>query len=353
MPSYGDAMLNYVKTLPPTNILIVYFNEKTNGQTPYIATDVRILNTKFLINTSRLGTWVIVYTPSALKYLVTRTDTKIKGVISKCTDGYQSAGAVFDIASIGSHMTIGIKPNSASTPNRVELLNTHITEYSEHATNPREFVIDHSPHCFIALHQPINSSTRCLAKNGNPMPCKVHDAYAENQELLPIIGLVQDVFTGKIQVGSGPRGGTYIVKDGEAKRYISKPKQAGGVSQEHVNNIILMIYEKIVSKVLNICLEQYNLPVDAKLFYDTNNYFRAENPAIVLIYDNARMDRRTVFYFDIKQIEMAVLYFIEVEKDAEKDAKRRSKRSENSSNQMCCQQLEQAVAVHVQELIAV
>jgi len=258
---YSLNIKKYIDTLPTTNILIVYFTNSRNNKTitdPYIVEDVQITkidNKEWFVNTSPSGKWSNVYKQN----------------------------------SIGDHLTIGL-----TEFNNRHMLDTHTTTYTEDPKKLSNFIIEHPIKCIIDLHESLNKDTKCLSKQGKESNHLYINKYKDEPEILPIIEYFKNIANTKIE--SGIRGGTFIINNGK-KHYLKKNSSIrGGAITERVQNIIDMIYDKLIRHVLNSIRMPNSLPVNASMIYDTQNYFELNNPVLVIIYDIEEADRRDVLF---------------------------------------------------------
>lgn len=289
-------MRDYIHALPGTNAVVIYFN--ANNEI-HVQEDLRIFHTgglRYIVNCGPRGNWVYAYRPSALRYLFTRVDSKVKAFLGTASLE-QTAGACMEIASIGSHLTIGLRQKGGKT-----LMNTHFTKYEEDADKPFEFIITRPYECWTEL--PESASKDCLnIGNLRPDGRTLAGVYASNMELFDLIEKVRGVFNGTIQVGSGPRGGRYVTQDGQ-KQYITRVStvQGGTLLEAGVLN---MIYEYVVRPVRDVCRKEHLQDITPRMYYDPSNYFQAETSTFVLLYEIQDHDTCRVFYLDAEHVMLA------------------------------------------------
>jgi len=288
---YSLNIKKYIDTLPTTNILIVYFTNSRNNKTitdPYIVEDVQITkidNKEWFVNTSPSGKWSNVYKQN----------------------------------SIGDHLTIGL-----TEFNNRHMLDTHTTTYTEDPKKLSNFIIEHPIKCIIDLHESLNKDTKCLSKQGKETNHLYINKYKDEPEILPIIGYFKNIANTKIE--SGIR---------------------GGAISERVQNIIDMIYDKLIRHVLNSIRMPNSLPVNASMIYDTQNYFELNNPVLVIIYDIEEADRRLMFYLNLEHVNMAYEY----EELSKLDLNRNT--PADNYKKRCSDELEQQREIHIRTVLAV
>lgn len=288
---YSLNIKKYIDTLPTTNILIVYFTNSRNDKTitdPYIVEDVQITkidNKEWFVNTSPSGKWSNVYKQN----------------------------------SIGDHLTIGL-----TEFNNRHMLDTHTTTYTEDPKKLSNFIIEHPIKCIIDLHESLNKDTKCLSKQGKETNHLYINKYKDEPEILPIIGYFKNIANTKIE--SGIR---------------------GGAISERVQNIIDMIYDKLIRHVLNSIRMPNSLPVNASMIYDTQNYFELNNPVLVIIYDIEEADRRLMFYLNLEHVNMAYEY----EELSKLDLNRNT--PADNYKKRCSDELEQQREIHIRTVRAV
>lgn len=288
---YSLNIKKYIDTLPTTNILIVYFTNSRNNKTitdPYIVEDVQITkidNKEWFVNTSPSGKWSNVYKQN----------------------------------SIGDHLTIGL-----TEFNNRHMLDTHTTTYTEDPKKLSNFIIEHPIKCIIDLHESLNKDTKCLSKQGKESNHLYINKYKDEPEILPIIGYFKNIANTKIE--SGIR---------------------GGAISERVQNIIDMIYDKLIRHVLNSIRMPNSLPVNASMIYDTQNYFELNNPVLVIIYDIEEADRRLMFYLNLEHVNMAYEY----EELSKLDLNRNT--PADNYKKRCSDELEQQREIHIRTVRAV
>jgi len=288
---YSLNIKKYIDTLPTTNILIVYFTNSRNNKTitdPYIVEDVQITkidNKEWFVNTSPSGKWSNVYKQN----------------------------------SIGDHLTIGL-----TEFNNRHMLDTHTTTYTEDPKKLSNFIIEHPIKCIIDLHESLNKDTKCLSKQGKETNHLYINKYKDEPEILPIIGYFKNIANTKIE--SGIR---------------------GGAISERVQNIIDMIYDKLIRHVLNSIRMPNSLPVNASMIYDTQNYFELNNPVLVIIYDIEEADRRLMFYLNLEHVNMAYEY----EELSKLDLNRNT--PADNYKKRCSDELEQQREIHIRTVRAV
>ena len=288
---YSLNIKKYIDTLPTTNILIVYFTNSRNNKTitdPYIVEDVQITkidNKEWFVNTSPSGKWSNVYKQN----------------------------------SIGDHLTIGL-----TEFNNRHMLDTHTTTYTEDPKKLSNFIIEHPIKCIIDLHESLNKDTKCLSKQGKETNHLYINKYKDEPEILPIIEYFKNIANTKIE--SGIR---------------------GGAISERVQNIIDMIYDKLIRHVLNSIRMPNSLPVNASMIYDTQNYFELNNPVLVIIYDIEEADRRLMFYLNLEHVNMAYEY----EELSKLDLNRNT--PADNYKKRCSDELEQQREIHIRTVRAV
>jgi len=288
---YSLNIKKYIDTLPTTNILIVYFTNSRNNKTitdPYIVEDVQITkidNKEWFVNTSPSGKWSNVYKQN----------------------------------SIGDHLTIGL-----TEFNNRHMLDTHTTTYTEDPKKLSNFIIEHPIKCIIDLHESLNKDTKCLSKQGKESNHLYINKYKDEPEILPIIEYFKNIANTKIE--SGIR---------------------GGAISERVQNIIDMIYDKLIRHVLNSIRMPNSLPVNASMIYDTQNYFELNNPVLVIIYDIEEADRRLMFYLNLEHVNMAYEY----EELSKLDLNRNT--PADNYKKRCSDELEQQREIHIRTVRAV
>lgn len=309
---YGKRMKQFIQDLNDTNIKIVYFDINLKDITeigkPYLITDLKTINihnNKFYINSGPYGQWTYTYKPSAMAYLFTRHDTKIKAFLgtveySKAFEGGNMN--VMDIVHIGNHFTVGLRENKKTKDISIV---SHFTSYSEQDTSPLTFDVERTPDCTLPLllERPITFETEC--KNY----VSVGKCYEKAPILIEVMEELRKVFIGQHggYIVEGPRGGRYTIQNG-VKRYLSHPKktQTGGGGLHLTDEIIQMIYEIIVQPVTEKYLKEDHQFVHTKLIYDTNNHFHAEKRQVIFMYNIVDHNTCAVFYVEVATIFEAV-----------------------------------------------
>ena len=345
---YSLNIKKYIDTLPTTNILIVYFTNSRNNKTitdPYIVEDVQITkidNKEWFVNTSPSGKWSNVYKQNSLICIVKRMDTNVVSISTKFTNSFEQIGSgiTCEEGIIGDHLTIGL-----TEFNNRHMLDTHTTTYTEDPKKLSNFIIEHPIKCIIDLHESLNKDTKCLSKQGKESNYLYINKYKDEPEILPIIEYFKNIANTKIE--SGIRGGTFIINNGK-KHYLKKNSSIrGGAITERVQNIIDMIYDKLIRHVLNSIRMPNSLPVNASMIYDTQNYFELNNPVLVIIYDIEEADRRLMFYLNLEHVNMAYEY----EELSKLDLNRNT--PADNYKKRCSDELEQQREIHIRTVRAV
>ena len=324
---YSLNIKKYIDTLPTTNILIVYFTNSRNNKTitdPYIVEDVQITkidNKEWFVNTSPSGKWSNVYKQNSLICIVKRMDTNVVSISTKFTNSFEQIGSgiTCEEGIIGDHLTIGL-----TEFNNRHMLDTHTTTYTEDPKKLSNFIIEHPIKCIIDLHESLNKDTKCLSKQGKESNYLYINKYKDEPEILPIIEYFKNIANTKIE--SGIR---------------------GGAISERVQNIIDMIYDKLIRHVLNSIRMPNSLPVNASMIYDTQNYFELNNPVLVIIYDIEEADRRLMFYLNLEHVNMAYEY----EELSKLDLNRNT--PADNYKKRCSDELEQQREIHIRTVLAV
>lgn len=342
LATYGNNMKKYVELLPKTDVLIVYFVERKKVVQPHIVEDLRVNKNGIFIRSSLSGQWIQLYPEGSLRCLVARVDNDVKFVTTKTqwsenfeTIETQEGGMMeCEIGQIGNHLTMGVEVFA----NRY-ILNTHTTTYTEDPTKVASFLIEHPIECRVDLLNALSPTSVCLNKKGQVTKDMFVDKYKNEPELVSSINFLKNVYTGGIQVGTGPKGGSYIQKNGR-KRYV-KRIQSGGATPEQ-SELIDFIYNNLVKHVIDAYTQYHGLDMEASMIYDTSNYFVLERPVLVLLYDVDEADRRAIFHLDLEQVQLALQY----EKLNEREKKSKGQKWRGWNN------LQNVRNVHIQAVLA-
>lgn len=273
--AYGNNLKAYLETLEPTNINIIYFD--VQHQRPHIRTVLRKFKEDghtFLANCGSNGLWVYTYNLNAMKYLFTRVDTDVQAFVGTIT-----GGAHFDVASVGSHLTVGL-----IIRNRHLLMKSHYTDYIE--TTNFEFQIDRSVDCTLALDEItiIDQNTPCWGKSQT-----LGEMYKLHDQWISIIDRWRQAFLEGIEVHKGPRGGVFVMNGGK-KRYLRKQinKLKGGVMGPALTDSMLELIQTVVVRPVLQHYKAIHTHIQAKLLYDQDNEFEAKARRLILIYEKCR-----------------------------------------------------------------
>ncbi len=318
LEDYGMNVKNYVDILPKTNVVVVYFKYFKKKAHAHIVEDIHIFNKHTLIRTSEKGIWTMIYSYHSLRCFIARVDSDVKYASTNKSwiESFEELSGGME-CQLRNHLTLGIEKYG-----NMFMLNTHTTTYSEKPEEYGTFVIDHPIECRVPLLMSLSPDTMCYTKKAIVTKERFVDMYKTEQHLVKTIEILKNVCTGEIKVASGPRGGTYIQKDG-LKKYVKQVQyqQHGGVSQDQ-QEIIDMIYDRIVRHVMEVYEKNTFFGMDASMIYDTVNYFEVQRPVLVLMYESEEAEKCAVFHLDLEQVQLALLY----EKQSVRDRQAKGKK---------------------------
>ena len=298
-------MNNFVDNMcPKTNISVIFFSAGApNGSVKTTLSTFKVNGNQYYISRGERGFWTYTYLPSYLKYLFTRHDTNIRAFIGR-EYSMVSGGAQFEIGSVGSHLTVGLK----KLGNNPAVINTHYTKYEKDSNNAFAFNVDADTYkCYVPLNQRATQQTICITNWGVPISGKLlGDTYAPFPDFVQVIEALRSVYvsgqpTPSIQFSggthTGPRGGKYVMSAcGKKKRY-----QGGAKGRALTDEMVGMIDKYIVKPVIKKCIHGIQF-ISVSLLYDQDNVFESRNTNMIFIYDFGEEERQQMFYVDVDKM---------------------------------------------------
>ena len=285
MEHYGHQMLNFVNSLQKSPIVVVYFNRT---EKPMVVEQLSVLNLpsgQYYINSGPKDLWSYIYRISDVQAFMGKEHSEIKG------------GAFFDMANIGTHLTVAIKQHKSNI-----LLSAHMTSYEE--SDDFAFQVEHSPNYNIIFNTTFNEH-ESLLPNKYIQTGTLKLAFKDDLEWIEVLRKIHTIYHGcpnqqcggnvyivvngrRCKVHVGKRGGKYIKNNGK-KKYI----QNGGIGINE--NILRFVYDNIIKIVIDHYSGDLSY-VEAKLFYDEIN-----GREFVICYDLIEVGHRRLFYLDIQK----------------------------------------------------